>query len=92
MLTKQSVEKFKTARENFMNASKNILKIKKDMEFMHKAIKKIAIYHSNLEKSKQLLNPTSDSIPKSDQEGLLEANENLEQEKENLQIQKNIEK
>ncbi len=52
-LTRQSSEKFKIVRENFINASKNILKIKKDMEFLHKAVKKIAIYQSNFEKSKQ---------------------------------------
>ena len=75
-----------------MNASKNILKIKKDMEFMHKAIKKIAIYQANFEKSRQSLSPISDSNPKSNQESLITNNENLQQEKESLEPPKNTEK
>lgn len=40
-LSGQSFEKYKFSKENFEGACKNIIKIKKDMEFIQKAISKI---------------------------------------------------
>lgn len=47
-LNQQSSDKFKQAKENFDTACKNIVKIRKDMEFMQKTIAKIKYLKSQM--------------------------------------------
>ena len=48
------MEKYKNSKENFEGACKNIIKIKKDMEFIQKTISKIKYFKNqqNLEPEK----------------------------------------
>lgn len=80
-INQKSNEKYKTAKENFSFACKNILKIKKDLESIQKNIAKIKYFHSQKLQPQEKTEETTIKNEKNDtkQEDLpLETKENTE--------------